>query len=646
MASSKKTLVQRIALDGGKDIEKELKELGDVGEAAFAKLKDSADKVKDAGTGLNAFFGKLRSDLTTINAGAKQVAAGFNTIGGALRDFAKDAAIAAAAAGAAATALFLLTKSASDAVDEQNKAAQSAGLTIKEYGRLQFAFEQGNVAADDFAAAMKPFNKAITAAAKGTGPAAAVFKQFGVSVLDANGKVRSTEDILASLADGFAKVPDSAAKSAAALTLFGRAGARVIPILDDGGTELKRLGDRAEVVGRVFTVAQAQTGDAFSDALNELTSSIKGIRTQIGLLLAPAFTGAFTGLTKLITDNKTAILALGQSIVDKVLPFIQDFINIISGNDAGVVNKSLLSIRDTILNIGTAAQIIGQVLQFLFDSLVNAIQPIVDLINSLFGTKFRADVAVVVVILGVVTGLFRTLRLVVLGVVEVIQGLGIIFGTATAAVTAIIGAVLLLQGALRTVVNNIVKSLGGAVGAIGTMFTDLAKLITDNFQGMVDAVLGFFTRIIDGAKAVIAAVAGALGAGQGGGDTKAPGFAAGGQIRGSGTGTSDSILARVSNGEFIMRAKAVRKWGSDFMRAINAGHMPSFATGGLVRSLPSFAGGGAVTAGGGATRPFNLIIGDAIFEGLMAPDAVADKFSTYAATRSSRRTGKSPSWKM
>lgn len=64
-------------------------------------------------------------------------------------------------------------------------------------------------------------------------------------------------------------------------------------------------------------------------------------------------------------------------------------------------------------------------------------------------------------------------------------------------------------------------------------------------------------------------------------------FATGGSIsgdvlQGPGTDTSDSLLARLSRGEFVMRASAVRRFGVPFMKAINAGGaLPGFAKGGL-----------------------------------------------------------------
>lgn len=62
---------------------------------------------------------------------------------------------------------------------------------------------------------------------------------------------------------------------------------------------------------------------------------------------------------------------------------------------------------------------------------------------------------------------------------------------------------------------------------------------------------------------------------------KIGGHATGGYITGPGTGTSDSIPAWLSNGEYVMRAAAVRKYGVSFMHRINQNR---FAKGGVVGS--------------------------------------------------------------
>ncbi|MFC1149575.1 tape measure protein [Pasteurella multocida] len=61
--------------------------------------------------------------------------------------------------------------------------------------------------------------------------------------------------------------------------------------------------------------------------------------------------------------------------------------------------------------------------------------------------------------------------------------------------------------------------------------------------------------------------------------------ATGGYITGPGTGTSDSIPARLSNGEYVIRAASVSRYGVDFLHAINRGQLRKYSTGGLV-SMP------------------------------------------------------------
>ena len=71
-------------------------------------------------------------------------------------------------------------------------------------------------------------------------------------------------------------------------------------------------------------------------------------------------------------------------------------------------------------------------------------------------------------------------------------------------------------------------------------------------------------------------------------------FAEGGYVSGAGTSTSDSIPARLSDGEYVVRAKAVRALGTDFLDRLNAAGSGLSGKG----KLPKFryAEGGYVTA--------------------------------------------------
>lgn len=97
------------------------------------------------------------------------------------------------------------------------------------------------------------------------------------------------------------------------------------------------------------------------------------------------------------------------------------------------------------------------------------------------------------------------------------------------------------------------------------------------------------TAFIAGAAQLSAAITSASAAGSIGGAAGGAGgavaAASGGLIVGPGTGTSDSIPARLSNGEFVVKNAAVRRYGVNFMRAVNNMQLRGFADGGLVSPL-------------------------------------------------------------
>ncbi len=71
--------------------------------------------------------------------------------------------------------------------------------------------------------------------------------------------------------------------------------------------------------------------------------------------------------------------------------------------------------------------------------------------------------------------------------------------------------------------------------------------------------------------------------------------ASGGPISGPGTGTSDSIPAMLSNGEFVVNAASTKKYRS-LLESINSGHMAHFATGGIAATLAPSPAASAVSS--------------------------------------------------
>ncbi len=80
------------------------------------------------------------------------------------------------------------------------------------------------------------------------------------------------------------------------------------------------------------------------------------------------------------------------------------------------------------------------------------------------------------------------------------------------------------------------------------------------------------------------------------------GFASGGFVSGAGGPTGDKISAKLSSGEYVMKARSVRNYGVGFMEAINRSVFPKLEIGNRTLTVPRvknhFAEGGMVTDSG------------------------------------------------
>jgi hypothetical protein len=211
---------------------------------------------------------------------------------------------------------------------------------------------------------------------------------------------------------------------------------------------------------------------------------------------------------------------------------------------------------------------------------------------------------------------------------------------------------------IQSVPDLISKAMQAGWDAIKEGAADVANWIADQFNKAVSTIKGYLDTLTDWAKSALAVVQGAASAISGAANSATPAFAGGGYIRGPGTGTSDSIPARVSNGEYVLRAKAVSQYGLAFIEALNRGlvslrDIPRFSMGGIVSALtptvPRFARGGfvdgAALSGGGSSGGGTVNLHwDGETYSMSAPQSVIDRLSRYSSGKQVRNAGRKPTW--
>lgn len=204
--------------------------------------------------------------------------------------------------------------------------AESSGVTVATMSGLSFVASMFGMQVDQIALAMERFDKNLLLIQSGSGGTSALKEVFaGIDPA----AIKQSDDALKLIADRFAAMPDGALKSAEALTLFGRAGGAMIPILDLGSAGLQKYMDMAKELGLVFSKDDAEAALQFQQNLTVLHAEFTGFEIELEKTLLPnlnALTDVFIEQSKQVTGSATLIDILKfsfQSIATVIIVTIE-----------------------------------------------------------------------------------------------------------------------------------------------------------------------------------------------------------------------------------------------------------------------------------------------------------------------------------
>jgi hypothetical protein len=132
------------------------------------------------------------------------------------------------------------------------------------------------------------------------------YKALGVTVRDSDGNLKESEVVLGQLADRFRDMPNGATKAALAMEIFGRSGAQLIPMLNEGGDALERWNYET-------SAGFAANAEYFNDQLTMLSFGFDGFRKQLADELLPALNSIVEAFQDLF-DSKNDWQGLFEAI--------------------------------------------------------------------------------------------------------------------------------------------------------------------------------------------------------------------------------------------------------------------------------------------------------------------------------------------
>lgn len=248
-----------------------------------------------------------------------QFTAGLAKAQNGMARFAKAAGVgmaAVAAAGtAAATAFGIALKGAIDNADRMGEMAQSLGISVEALSSLGYVAKMSGTDVETLSVGLKKLAQNMLAVAEGTGgTASSAFQMLGVNVKDAEGNLRSSDQVLIDIAEKFSKMEGGALKTATAVRLFGKSGADLIPLLDQGRAGIAALTAEADRLGITISGSTAAAAGRFNDALDRLISLWEGFVNKVMAGVVPAMETLATALSNTATDFGGLQIAIDASI--------------------------------------------------------------------------------------------------------------------------------------------------------------------------------------------------------------------------------------------------------------------------------------------------------------------------------------------
>src|SRR5436190_12410406 len=218
--------------------------------------------------------------------------------------------------------------SASGLGSEVSKMRRELGLSAEDASKLHFATQELGIPFDNAERSFIKFEKGLAGVSDAedltftTGKALKDnIKALGVEVDNADGTARPFNDILADLSDKFKEMPDGVQKTALATQLFGKSGAELLPILNQGHEGLAKFGEEAEKMGLVLDNETTAALKKQKLEMREFHAALEGVEVQIGIALIPVlhlFTTAGTEIAVMLNSYLVPAIQTTTDILSTV----------------------------------------------------------------------------------------------------------------------------------------------------------------------------------------------------------------------------------------------------------------------------------------------------------------------------------------
>lgn len=275
---------------------------------------------------------KTSEGLSSAEAGLKRFGAKITMIGASMAGF----------SAAALTGLTAMIKGFAGAGDEISDAMNVTGLSNDFLQTLQFGAADAGVNLNALVGGLTKFNSTLAKAAAGNKAATKSFAQLGLNAQDLLSL--HPDERFKAVADAIAKIPDPAQRAAAAVAMFGKTGAKLLPAMEGGLSALNEQMADLKSRGLIMSDEDRQMAASAEGAFLSLSLVLARIQQLIAAAVTPAF---------------LQVMSVIQSVAESVATFIDNNRELVAWIATGIgvigaLGVALMAIGGVAIFLGSA----------------------------------------------------------------------------------------------------------------------------------------------------------------------------------------------------------------------------------------------------------------------------------------------------
>ena len=258
----------------------------------------------------------------------------------------------------AASALWDASKAGAAYADDIITMASTTGLSTEKLQEYKYMADLVDVSVETITGSMTKMEKKLSSAKDGTGAAAEAWATLGVKITDANGNLRSAEDIFNDTVDALGKIEDETERDTIAMTLMGTSAKDLNPLIEAGADKLAELAKEAHDVGYVLDNESLAALGRQKDEMDKLDKKIESVSNQFAVGLAPGIETFYSTINDTLDNPRTqrAITVLSEGIGNfvsgladlaaDVLPVIVDAFGVFDARLATYSDDQLILLQE------------------------------------------------------------------------------------------------------------------------------------------------------------------------------------------------------------------------------------------------------------------------------------------------------------